>query len=396
MKLVNGGLKGTVTLRNKQGKRQMLNKKMVLGTEYRLFFPTCRLENGERDIIAATVPGRKLNFDKLGVSFVRLDDYDLDDNGNITDLTGLVPYSKVTRVIHSAEAASMIEKAKKDAVEEADKLGVEVDKTALQFKIKEINDTYFGDRNAKPQPIYATQTAMIGGIIFESYTECLCVPLDKNGAPDWKEAEVVGFQLSGKKAKKLLQLVNSPDYCYADYLECGWSWKGATKQEAGRDADLQGIAVALSLKEKFPELWAANESKLDDIATDPEVMAGKNLTLSSKTTPKEVIELFKKYMSAHRALIASIDYEDDFTKSVAQDILNSGIVDSSEKYKAILRNIVAEATGNGTATESPALDALQGVNAEALAAAKSVGAVVDAIGDVDNALNDEDDGIDGL
>lgn len=386
MKILAGGVKDTQKIRNKQGRTQNLSKAMTLGTNYRLFFRVAEAEDGSNDVVSATVLGRKLDFGKLGVSFVRIDDFDITDGGQYEDLTVLNPLSRVARVLHQAEFSYEKAKAEKEAIEEAKSLGLELDKGALAKKLREIELTYIGDRQAKPDPVYPKVNPMIGGKVQEAYTECYVVPLDKDGAPEFEKGSVAAFNLSSRKIKMLIELLNNKDYCPAgtQFLEAGWSWIGENDMRAGANATLQGISHDTALATKFPELWAANKDSLENLSKDAETIASKNMTLSSSTTPKEVQELMKKFMSKNRIMLTHINYEDETTQYTAQDILDSGIVDEVPTVKAKLQEVVetnknSDTVATAPAEEGSALDALDKAQAEALTAAGSVKAI-DATG----------------
>lgn len=401
MKTLGGSLRQATEVRQAQAKIRNLSKCMTLGTDYRLFFPICRAANGEADIVTAAVPGRKLDFSKLGSTFFCLgENYDVDQSGTVLDLTGVKPYARIARVFHSAEAEAEKENAKDEAAKAAKVTGTDIDVISLNAKLTEIERTYFGDRNAKPSPVYATVNPMIQGIVIEVATECLVVPLDKtSGAPMWNDAAVASFSISSRKAKDLLGLVANKDYCPEDaqYLECGWSWKGASNKEAGADARLQGISKDLSLANKFPELWESGKDNLDKIAKTDEVIKSRNLTMSSKVTANEVIENFRKYLAKHPVVLAYINTEDEITKAAAKDIVDFGLVKNVTSIQDKLLAIVNEQNNAAGAEAETAEEHLDAVQMKQASEAVTLGDTVAAVGDdVDKVFNNDGDDIDSL
>lgn len=155
MKILASGLKAATQVRNSQGSVRQLSKVMTLGTSYRLLFPIQTTENGERDVLIAAVPGRQLDYGKLGTSFVRLDDFDQTEMGKIIDNSGLTPYARIARVFHTAEYENEKENARKEARELADRAGKkEIDAVALNTELTAIEEKYHGDKQHKPKPIY--------------------------------------------------------------------------------------------------------------------------------------------------------------------------------------------------------------------------------------------------
>lgn len=341
---VNGGLEGAVKEKNSTSKRRAFSQKMEVGNSYRLFFPLADDEKGDTTIIVASAWGRKLDSDILGkgCNFVKLSP-DFNKDGNLHDNSGIAPYARIARVIFEAECAFEKDEAKDEAARTARALGKDIDTIALASKLKEIEQTYHGDPDAKPQRIYATKSPVIGRQTLEIATECLVVPLNVSGAPEWEKAEVCAFPFtSDKKIAQLRTIYQNSDYCApdAEYLEVGWTYSGKDKKEAGSNAALTGISKDTSIATKFPELWEANKYRLEDISSDPDTMASKNWTLSAATPVKEVVERLKAYLLKKPILLPHIDLEADITKQAAKDILELGVADGVKSVQESLLALV--------------------------------------------------------
>lgn len=390
MKILATGTKGLTKVKDAQGSCRNLSKVLKLGGKYRLIFNITKEDNGERDILLAAVPGRKLDFNKLGKTFLRIDDFEQDpETLKLVDKSGIAPYARIARVIHQAECAYKKQQAKDDAKKEADALGQEIDNVALSAKLKEIELEYNGDRQAKPQAVYATVNPMIGGVVFEAATECLVVPVSgENDEPNWAEATVAAYPLSNKKAIALAELVNDPKFCGADdnFLEVSLSWKGKDNKEAGQNATLQGLSSDLRLAAQHPVSWEANKDMLNRISKTAEAIASKNMTMSSNTTAREVMELFRKYISGHKLILTHIDMEDETVANVAQDILDSGIVDEVKTVQEKLLALVSENKDKPSTGEEEvsAVEKLSEIEMEQMKSATTVGELTAAAGgDID-------------
>lgn len=351
MKVLASTLGKATKLRSAQGTVQNMSKVMELGNSYRIFIPTVLTDQGAPDILIATVPGRKLNYEKLGRSFIALDDYDVDENDKVTDLSGLQPYSRISRVLFDAARREEIAKTEREAKATADQMGTEIDVVALKQAIREIDLRYNGDRDVKPA-IYATENPLISKVTLETATEVVLVPLDTEKKPIWSKAQSAALPISAKKEAQLTSLVHNPDYCdpNAGYLEVSFDYVGTDKKTAGQNAVFQGVSNELSLKNKFPDDWKANSKEviISRLVKTAEAIASRNMTMSSRTTVKEVIELFNKYVSKHPLILLNIDFESDTTKGVAKDMVDLKVAADVPKVQERLISLVQE---NGTQEE---------------------------------------------
>ena len=368
-----------------------------MGTSYRLLFPIQATENGERDVLIAAVPGRQLDYDKLGTSFVRLDDFEQTEMGKIIDNSGLTPYARIARVFHTAEYENEKENARKEARELADRAGkTEIDAVGLNTKLTAIEEKYHGDKQHKPQPIYPAVNPIIGGVTITVATECLVIPLKSTGEPDWANVTTAAFDIRNRRAAQITALINNKDYCPegSKFLEVGWTWAGKDSKEAGSNATLQGIAHELSLAVKFPESWEANKDVVDMLPKNSESIAARNMTMSSRTTPKEVVELFKKYMLGHAITLTYINYEDEITKAAAKDIIDFGIVDELPKVQDRLLALVnADNEDGADADVDTTEDKLTAVQAEAVKSVETVGQLTQVVPDIDGVAGPDIDSL---
>ena len=392
MKIIARGLRSVSALQDAQGFRRRLSKCLTLGVDYRLFFRLTEYD-GVRDILSAAVPGRRLDFDKLEASFMPLgEQFEVGIGGQVTDLTGIAPYATIARVFHEAERNMERAEVEEKARKAAQLMHKDIDEVALADSYREIDNTYFGDRNAKPQPIYATKNPMIQGIVFETAVECLVVPLDKQGIPDWDNTEVASLSPSRKKAKALSTLISNPDFCSpgAKYLEVGLSWKGTTPKQAGQDAQFQGISKEISLESKYPDLWKSYaEDKLSKLSSTEEMLVGKNMTLNTKVTPAIVIERFKKYLSKNTILLYHFNFESDTVKNAAQSFIDVKLV---EQYPDIQSQLLAILNKDEDGEkEDVAEETVSGSLFEEAMQAKSLGALERALGEQFDELTGVDD-----
>lgn len=343
MKVLANSLKGATRLKDSQGMSKNLSKVLELGKSYRFFVPLTVDEHGEKDILVAAMPGRKLNYEKLNRSFINLSDFEVSETGRVTDKTGLAPYARISKILHDAEYAAEKARADRDAKQTAEQMGKDIDIVALKQAHRDLELKYYGDKDAKPNAIYAEMSPMISGVVIETATEVLVVPLNTNNEPEWGKATLASMSLSNKKATQLLTILANPDYLYdatKNYLEVAFTYAGTDKKSAGMNAVFNGVSKDVSLATKFNESWEANKDILNRLATTSEIIASRNMTMSSNTTTKEVVELFNKYIAKHELILAYIDYEDDMVKSAAKDMVELKIAANAPRVQAKLIELV--------------------------------------------------------
>ena len=347
MKLMAGGLKAGRKVVQAQSNASSLSKAVTLGGHYRLFFPLCKTEEGDIDIVAATVPGRDLDYDALHMVFIPIDDVEVSSSNKVKDVSGLSDWKKIVNVVFDADYAYEVEKAKEEAKMLADRTGDPIDALALNQRLREIELTYYGDRDAKPQPIYAKKKPVMSGFKMVTATEAFLVPLKETGEPKWSAGQRVSIPISSKKAAQLQALLEKPEYCNPDangmFLEVGYDYVGETKQKAGQAATFQGISNELSLKAKYPDLWKANaSSSLETLAKDGDSVAAGNISMSASTKVEDVVAAIKKYISRKKLQMTYINTESDTTKQAARVLLENAVCANMPTVEAKLRAIVEQ------------------------------------------------------
>ena len=224
----------------------------------------------------------------------------------------------------------------------------------------------------------------------------MVIPLKSTNEPDWANVTTAAFDIRNRKAAQITTLINNKDYCPegSKFLEVGWTWAGKDPTEAGSNATLQGIAHELSLAVKFPESWEANKDVVDMLPKNSESIAARNMTMSSRTTPKEVVELFKKYMLGHAITLTYINYEDEITKAAAKDIIDFGIVDELPKVQDRLLALVnADNEDGADADVDTTEDKLTAVQAEAVKSVETVGQLTQVVPDIDGVAGPDIDSL---
>lgn len=375
-----------MTIKNSQGTVRRLSKVLTLGKDYRMFARVTATPNGECDILAASVPGREADYDKLKASFVRIDDFDVTESNKIIDNSGLIPIARIARVFFEAEYAAAIEDAKELAEKDRKARGkATIDEIALAAAIKKIDVEYHGDNEANPK-VYPTKKPLIGSVVTPIATEVLIIPLKDDETPDFANMVSASLDISGKRYANITSIINNKNYCNPEsgYVEIGFSWKGKDNKEAGTNINFQGISKDLALATMYPDAWNANvETILSRLPKTAENIAARNSTMSSRTTPKEITETIKKYMLGHPLILTHINCEDDSVKSIAKEILDFGVVDDIPSVQGqLLALLEAGETSQEVAPE--ASDMLEGVQLDALKNAETVGQIASAVGgDID-------------
>lgn len=335
------------------GGDQHLSKVVELGGDYHLFFRIVEAEDGEADLVAGLVPGRVGDYDKIKTSFIpfRKGMFEVDEAGDIKDLTGLDKWARIARVLHKAEMNKELKAAEKEAESAAADLGKAIDTVALARKLEGIKLDYEGGEAANGQPIYPTKIPAISGIKRKLTTQLTIIKKLPNGVPDFKNAKYAVLELSNARRDELLTILGKPEYYDVEdgYLEVGYTYVGSDKKEAGKNAKFQGITKDLSFAKLYPVEWEnkgkkiidgmANGASIDEIA---EVMVNRNRNLKGYSTVQEIISTYVEYLSKNAAIFGSIDMDAEETGWAAKDILEAGLVNDMPKIKSALEKIVAE------------------------------------------------------
>lgn len=380
------GLRKTNKLRDTQTSVKGLSATVALGGRYRLFFRFLEKEDptDANDIITAVQPVRKLDRDVFGQSVVKIDNYIQTDGGRIIDASGLDVYANCAKVLHNAAAVNAKRKLEREAKEAAEELKTSIDAAALQESLRKCDVDYFGDRKANP-PTYPKKNPIIGPLTLEVATECLVVPLDSSGAPKVTDARLASVALSGTKSSQLITLLDDANYTRPEegFLEVGYNYVGANKQEAGRAANFQGISKEMSLMTMFPAMEKELKAQLDTLAKSDDVIKGRNYNMNSPITPTDIITGTHAWARTQRPCFASIDFEADVTKYSAKDLLKSGLVEEYVDVKSKLEALVASEKDNTDVKE----DVEETANAQEVLQAAVTTEGMDALRDVTGAVD---------
>lgn len=353
--------------KDKQGSDPHLSKAVELNGKYRLFFRTVEVEPGLRDLAVAVVPGRSLNYDICGASFIAYTEsmYDMDDAGQITDKTGLDSWARIARVIHQAQCVREKKNQEAEAERTARELGKPIDQVALSKALEGIELKYNGGKAADGTRINPKESPAISGVQQKMTTQLLVVKLNPDGSPDWKNAQYAVLEISNQRMNEILALVDNPAYFSNDktYFEVGYDYIGADKQAAGKAAKFQGIAETLSLANLYPAEWETiGKGMVDGLANGrtieetAEIIKSRNRNLKGSHTPNEVVSSLKKWCASNAAIFGSIDYEDETTGRAAKDFLDSHLLDTIPTVKQKFEDLLASQgkdEGEAPATETP-------------------------------------------
>ena len=395
-------------VKDKQGSDQHLSKVVELNGKYRLFGRTVVIDDdGTMDAAAATVPGRSLNLDICGATFIAYDDtmYEMDDTGSITDKTGLDSWARISRVLHQAQCLREKKNAEAEVERSAQETGAPVDQVKLSRTLDGIDLKYNGGKAPDGTRINASVNPAISGIQQKMTTQLLVVKLLPDGKPDWEHAQYAVLEMSNQRVTELISILDNKDYYdgVKDYFEVGYDYIGTDKTAAGRAAKFQGIAASLSLEHQFPESWNTGKKLVDGLAKGrtvretAEIIRSRNRNLKSTVSPAEVIISIKKYCANNVAIFGSINYEDETTERAAKDFLSNGLLDSLPVVKAKFEALVAEKDKDKeeeapekTETDEPTFEELEDSNLKAAAQVLDAGAEKQTLNQIMSAVPDID------
>lgn len=381
----NGSLRAGQKIRASQGGDTPLSKVVELNGNYRLFFPTFWNEYDimndegivvdhvkEADIRAAVVPGRTGDYEVVGTSFIPYTDsmYVIDPiTEKFNDTTPLEDWSRIARVLFEAQCARAKKNAEAEAERSAKELGRPVDTMSLSKTLEGIELDYHGGRAANGDPIMPKNNpALSSNIVFKISTRVLVVRMNADDTPDWKNARYAVFEVSKARTDELTKLLSNPKHFRGEYLECAYSYTGADKKVAGKNAKLGYVVASDSLEQLFPDEWKTvgkeMVSKIVQGTPDEQVafLRSRNKAFRGGHTPADIISTYKKWCSTNQAVFGSIDFTDDSVSRNAHLFLENHLVDTMPTQLAEFQRLQAEndakkgvthEEGN-TVTEAPA------------------------------------------
>ena len=346
------GLRGGIKIKSEQGYDSSLSKVVQLNSKNRIFFRIAEFD-GVMDIIAATVPGRSLDYEALNNSFIPFtkEQIEVDDAGKVKDKTGLDTYARIATILHDAACVREKKQAENQAKAEAEELGEQIDSTALSKRLDEIEIKYHGGKASDNTRINPDKNPVISRLQFKITCQVKVVKLGADGAPDWDNAQSAIIELSQTKATQLLGILDDPTYVSTsdEFLEVGYNYLGADKKSAGKSAAFTPIAPNLKLAVQYPELWESTGKKVVESLVkgkDPQetaqLMKNRNMSVAKSVAPADVVSAFKKYCATNKGLFASIDLESDDTKRSAADFLELHLLDNVPTIKKKFEDIAEE------------------------------------------------------
>ena len=355
------------SLKDSRGFDKKLNKTVKLNSTNRLIFRTIDTydpETGDiipnrKAVIAPIVPGYSCDWNVCGTSFYPLADGQFTYNPETrecTDLSGLKEWARICAVLHKASEINDKYEARARIESNAARIGASIDQASLNDALTKIEVEYRGGKDILGNKINPTKSPIISNIQLKMTTQCLVIPMSKEGTPLWEEAETAYVELSKEKMDSLIDLLTDPKYNGGDsgYLEVEYKYSGTDAKEAGRKAKFNGITRDNSLEVCFPESYAANGQRAlaklvegQDVNQTAELIAGRNVTLRASKTVKDLEASIRAFCSKERGVIASIDIEDEETKKVAKQFLNLGLADEVPKIKESLSALI-ETVGEST------------------------------------------------
>lgn len=401
--------------KDSQGYDTPLSKALDLNGDYRIFMRKFYNEAEECDDIAtAIVPGRSLDLKICGSTFIpyKPNMFELDDAGHYHDLTVLDSWARIARVLFDASCAREKKLVELEAEAAAKDLGVAVNRDKLDRQINLIEQKYYGGRHEDGTKANPTESPAISGLQLKMATQLLLIKMNPDGSPDFKNARLCTYEFSREKLDEVIAALDDPNCCIpeADYIELGYSYKGADKKEAGHKAHFKSIAKEVSLAAKFPKEWEAEGKKqvdriakgksMDDAAA---IMRSRNRNMCSTTSASDIVSAMRKWCANNSAIFASIDVTKDSTKWAANDFLDSAMLDAvpaiKEKFEKLAAELEAERAGDEeeatvveeAAPEAEAADAVAAIaTGEGASTVKQMAAVAGNVDLGDGDLSDLD------
>lgn len=332
-------------LRGQQGTDRFLSQVLDNHNQYRVFVPLVDDGKGGHTVAAATIVGRNMDFEKMGSSFVVID-YDINDLGQVRDITGLDRLARIAGVMYEAEYRREVAKAKREAQANAEELKRHVDEGALSVQLVNIDAQYHGTK-INGQNIPPSKRQAIGQVTVTGITNLSIIKLTATGEPEDTTPTRVALVLSSVKITQFKEGLRkmTPQDIERGYLEFNYNYDGDDKPAAGRAAKFEYIDPTRWLQTTYPVWYNKNGTNIKDrLLTDPEVIAAKNKNISYTPEVADVVLRFKTYMQNQMILMPYVDTEASLTKNAAEDLLKYEVINSFET----LRNKLIELASNGT------------------------------------------------
>lgn len=339
-----------------QRNKQALGKNnLELGKEYILLFP-----KKDNEVVVSGIIGRNCDFNSLGLSFGRLSDDQMEINeetGRITDKSGMRRWAALSSILYKAAKARDIEEKKDEARKVAEKTGSPIDENGLAQAIEKVNVAYDGKpRQGDEAAVAPTKQRLISSRIeFNIFTEAVLIPLDKTLKPEYDKSLSVEVRLSPKKIKDINAILDDPNYNDANdpdgFLEVKFSYKGADRKEAGKNAyqgqesAVRKINLTKDENGEYVDSGVRSISHiLNDTTHDTDLMFSRSGTVSFAKTAADVEAAMRKYLANNRMLPLYIDMQDEMTKRHAKDILELGCVfgEGTRQYKELQAIVESE------------------------------------------------------
>lgn len=341
--LGNGGMMEAEELRGQQGTDKFLSSAIDNHNTYRAFVPIVSDGRGGYTVAAATVVGRNLDYDALSSSFVLID-YDVNDLGQVRDITGLDRLSRISGVLYEAAYKRAVAREQREARVAAEEMKRPVDEGALSIALNKLDMEYHGGI-VNGQRIRPTAKQCIGQVSVTAITNLSVIKIGADGQPEKTTPTRVALVLSSTKINQFkagLKKMTQEDIDRG-FLEFNYVYDGEDKTAAGRDAKFEYIEPARWLQNTVP-LWHGEYGT--DIKArllySQEQIAAKNRNISFTPDVNDVVIRFKEYVSKQSMLMPYIDTTSTLTKNAAEDLLNYDVVNSYDELRKQLIMLASE------------------------------------------------------
>ena len=387
------GLRGCGNLLASQASMPRMSQVLKEGNTYRLFFPMYVAPDGVKDILTVSGWGRALDGEKLDnlyyIPYEEGVDFEMGTTGRPQDLTPLVSYEKMGRVLYDADYEHEVSTERVLAKVNAEQMGEPLDEKTLSVALDKLHTMYYGDNTVTPK-VNPSKQRLIGSLRPSIYTEVVVVRVDTTtGHPDMSTVTLASLTLNQKRITQLTAIFNDKNYrIHDDFFEVGYAYLGKDKASAGNAASFQGISNDTSFA-KCSDVWnALAEQVKAKLAPNDEVMLDRVPDRRRKVTPKEVISATKKYVSGKRVLFTHVNVEAENFSWAAEAFAETGLgMDNTkfaEQVRAEVERLQKERDAKSSVSESVEDSTISTEQTEQLQAAKTLDdlAKVDGLDDI--------------